>query len=426
MLNLRKLRSLIVLVGMSIVLTACAFMVDAVGTSSEDDQRDELPPSDPAEKSSQISELDDSTIGEVEPDGDNSNQDPFAGVRLSFNPRLWTDTDFTKHSIDYSEIFSGGPPPDGIPSIDNPVFESVEAADNWLMDEWPVMLFERNNDVRAYPLTILIFHEIVNDVVGGDPVALTFCPLCNATIAFNRTLPDGVVLDFGTSGNLRNSDLVMYDRQTKSWWQQFTGEAIVGELTGTQLEFLSSQIIAWRDFRTNHPDGQVLSRDTGFSRSYGNNPYAGYDSINGSPWFPVSAEDGRLPAMERVVAVNVAGIDTAYPFSALREVRVVNDEVADQPLVIWWKEGTDSVFGSSNDIGSTGVFLRQIDDQILTFRAVDGGFEDEQTGSLWNLLGEAIAGPMTGHKLERIIAGEHFWFAWVVFRPETIIWSPLG
>ena len=426
MLNLRKLRPLLVLVGMSIVLSACASVVDAVGTSSEDDRRDELPQPGTAENSSQISEFDDPAIGQAESDGDSSNEDPFAGVRLSFNPRFWTDTDFTKHSIDYREISSGGPPPDGIPSIDNPVFESVEAAGDWLMDEWPVMLFERNNDVRAYPLTILIFHEIVNDVVGGDPVALTFCPLCNATIAFNRTLPDGVVLDFGTSGNLRNSDLVMYDRQTKSWWQQFTGEAIVGELTGTQLEFLSSQIIAWRDFRTNHPDGQVLSRDTGFSRSYGNNPYAGYDSINGSPWFPVSAEDGRLPAMERVVAVNVAGIDTAYPFSALREVRVVNDEVADQPLVIWWKEGTDSVFGSSNDIGSTGVFLRQIDDQMLTFRAVDGGFEDEQTGSLWNLLGEAIAGSMTGRKLERIIAGEHFWFAWVVFRPETIIWSPLG
>jgi hypothetical protein len=425
MLNIRKLRQLLVVVGMSIVLTACAFVVDAVGTSPEDDQRDELRESDTAENSSQKSELDYPAIGEVEPGRDSSNEDPFAGVRLSFNPRFWTDTDFTKHSIDYSEIFSGGPPPDGIPSIDNPVFESVEAADKWLMDEWPIMLFERNNDVRAYPLTILIFHEIVNDVVGGDPVALTFCPLCNATIAFNRTLPDGAVLDFGTSGNLRNSDLVMYDRQTKSWWQQFTGEAIVGELTGTQLEFLPSQIIAWRDFRINHPDGQVLSRETGFNRSYGNNPYAGYDSINESPWFPVGAEDGRLPAMERVVAVNVADIDVAYPFSALREVIVVNDEVADQPLVVWWKEGTDSVFGSSNDIGSTGVFLRQIDDQILTFRAIDGGFEDEQTGSLWTLLGEAIAGSMTGRKLERIIAGEHFWFAWVVFRPETIIWSSI-
>jgi hypothetical protein len=214
----------------------------------------------------------------------------------------------------------------------------------------------------------------------------------------------------------------MYDRQTRSWWQQFTGEAIVGQLTGTQLEFLPSQIIAWSDFKANHPDAQVLSRETGFSRAYGRNPYTGYDNIAGNPWFPVGGEVDRLPPMERVVAVQLNGVDVAYPFAVLGEVRVMNDVVGDQPLVVWWKEGTKSTFGDNGrDTGSTGVFLRQLGDQVLTFRAVEGGFEDEETGSLWNILGEAVDGPLTGEKLEQVVAGEHFWFAWVVFRPDTII-----
>jgi hypothetical protein len=353
-------------------------------------------------------------------------KDPFAGIRLRFNTSYWPDTDFTIHSVDYSEIMSGGPPPDGIPAIDEPNFESVSEADDWLGEDWPVMLFKLNDDARAYPLAILIHHEIVNNVVDGRPVALTFCPLCNATIAFDRTLPDGTLLDFGTTGNLRNSDLVMYDRQTNSWWQQFTGEAIVGELTGTQLEFLPSQIIAWSDFKDLYPDGKVLSRDTGYNRSYGRNPYSGYDSINNYPFLYEGDLDGRLPPVERVVAIQLDGIDVAYPFTVLNEIRVVNDEVAGIPLVVFWKGGTRTTFGNSDrEVGSTGVFLRKLDDQVLTFQAEEDGFRDNQTGSLWNIIGEAIDGPLNGQRLEPIVAGEHFWFAWAVFRPDTIVWSPV-
>jgi hypothetical protein len=350
--------------------------------------------------------------------------DPFAGIRLRFNASYWPDTDFTKHSVDYEEIISGGPPPDGIPAIDDPVFESVSDADDWLGDDFPVMFFELDDDARAYPLAILIYHEIVNDVVGGKPVALTFCPLCNATIAFDRTLPDGTLLDFGTTGNLRISDLVMYDRQTKSWWQQFTGEAIVGELTGTQLEFLPSQIVAWSDFKETHPEGKVLSRVTGFNRSYGRNPYSGYDSINNTPFAYSGDLDGRLPPMERVVAVQISEIDVAYPFRALSEIKVVNDEVAGMPLVVFWQEGTRTTFGDSDrDVGSSGVFNRQLDDQILSFQVNEIGFTDDQTGSVWNIFGEAVEGPLAGERLETIVAGEHFWFAWAAFRPDTIVWS---
>jgi len=350
---------------------------------------------------------------------------PFVGADIYFATRYWPTTDFCLHSVDYSEIFSGGPPPDGIPAIDNPVFESVEAADEWMQDVWPVMFFEANGEARAYPLAILIWHEIVNDEVAGQKVALTFCPLCNSTIAFNSVLEDGTVLDFGTSGNLRNSDLVMYDRQTRSWWQQFTGEAIVGKLTGTLLEMLPSQIISWSDFKQNYPDSLVLSRDTGNPKNYGSNPYGGYDDVGRSPFFPVGRYGNELPPVERIVALSIGEIDVAFPFSRLAEVGVVNEEYSGQPIAVFWKPGTSTIFGNSGrDVGSTGAFLRNFEGQILTFEATDEGFVDVETGSLWSISGEAIDGPLSGSQLERLVSGEHFWFAWSVFKPDTIVWQP--
>lgn len=410
-------RPFLIIAGFSLFLAACATTV-APGLVSDMDTQ-----SATSEPKPQATDL--IPTATDQPEESLVDKDPFAGIRIRFNPSYWPDTDFSIHSVDYGEIMSGGPPPDGIPAIDDPSFESISEADEWLGEDWPVMLFELNGDARAYPLAILIHHEIVNDVVDGSPVALTFCPLCNATIAFNRTLPDGTLLDFGTTGNLRNSDLIMYDRQTKSWWQQFTGEAIVGELTGTQLEFLPSQIVAWSDFKGLYPDGKVLSRDTGHNRSYGRNPYSGYDSINNYPFLYEGGLDGRLPPVERVVAIQLEEIDVAYPFTALSEIRVVNDEVAGLPLVVFWKGGTRTTFGNSDrDVGSTGAFLRKFGDQVLTFQAEEDGFRDDQTGSLWNIIGEAIDGPLTGQRLESIVAGEHFWFAWAAFRPDTIVWSP--
>ncbi len=359
-------------------------------------------------------------------------EDPFGDELpeqyVSFFLTTWDQTNFCLHSIPYNEI-TPVLPPDRIPSIDAPVFESIEEGDAWLEDDWPVMFFEWNGDARAYPLAILIWHEIVNDVVGDKPVALTFCPLCNATIAFDRELPDGTVLDFGTTGSVRHSDLVMYDRLTESWWQQFTGEAIVGEMLGTQLEFLPSQIIGWGDFKASHPEGLVLSRDTGAIRSYGSNPYPGYDSINNSPFLFSGETDGRLAAMERVVAVTIGETDVAYPFSALADVGVVNDEIAELPIVVFWKTGTKSAFeqgeiGGPAVVGSSAVFERELEGQLLTFEALeDGTFEDLETGSRWSLLGEALEGPLAGEKLEPVVSAEHFWFAWAVFKPETRIWS---
>ena len=177
----------------------------------------------------------------------------------------WPNTDFDTTLIDLDKVMSGEPPKDAIPAIDGPKFVSVEAAAQWLHDQEPVIVVATDSLVRAYPIQILMFHEIVNEELDGLPLSITFCPLCNATIVFRRQIGD-VILDFGTTGRLRKSDLVMYDRQTESWWQQFSGRGIVGEHAGTVLDRYPASNVAFTEFRAGHPGADVLSRDTGHGR----------------------------------------------------------------------------------------------------------------------------------------------------------------
>lgn len=212
----------------------------------------------------------------------------------------WAKTDFAKSSIDFAEIKSGGPPKDGIPSIDKPVFTTADKA-NDLADREPVIGLEINGDARAYPLRILTWHEIVNDTVGGKPVTVTYCPLCNAAIVFDRVV-DGRTLDFGTTGKLRKSDLVMYDRQTESWWQQFTGEAIIGAMLGKSLAILPSRLESFAEFKARHPQGRVLIPNDPNMRAYGHNPYFEYDSAK-RPFLYSGPFPEGIPPMARVVVV---------------------------------------------------------------------------------------------------------------------------
>jgi hypothetical protein len=338
------------------------------------------------------------------------------------------DTDWSRHTVPYNELLSGGPPRDGIPSIDEPGFISPAKAEDWLADKEPVISLEVDGEAKAYPLQILIWHEIVNDEIAGRPVLVTFCPLCNAALAFDRTL-DGKVYEFGTSGLLRNSDLVMYDRQTDSLWQQFTGEAIVGELAGTRLALLPSAIVSFADFREAFPDGRVLSRETGYSRDYGRNPYVGYDAMGENPFLFTGETDGRLPALVRVVAVDVDGTDIAYPFSVLEKLGVVNDDPAGMPLVVFHQSGTGSaldntVITMSDDVGATGVFSPLVDGRTLTFVNEGEVIRDKETGSTWSILGRATGGPLAGTQLEAVSHADYFWFAWAAFKPDTIIYTP--
>ena len=276
---------------------------------------------------------------------------------LDFRLEGWENTDFARHSVPFDEFLSGGPPKDGIPALDAPRFASVSAT-AFLESREPVIELTVDGETRAYPIQILIWHEIVNDELGGVPVAVTFCPLCNTAIAFDRRV-DGRTLDFGTTGKLRHSDLVMYDRQTESWWQQFGGEALVGRYTGTRLERLPARIVAWADFARSHPGARVLTRETGFDRAYGSNPYQGYDDIDSPPIFPVD-EDDRLPPKERLVYVERDGESVAVPYSVLARKRVIRVALGASELVVRWRGGVASALdtgeiASGRDVGAADV-----------------------------------------------------------------------
>ncbi|MGH7860155.1 MAG: DUF3179 domain-containing protein, partial [Candidatus Binatia bacterium] len=309
--------------------------------------------------------------------------------------------------VPLDEIRSGGPPPDGIPPIDRPKFVSVRSADEWIADREPVLSLVHKGQSRAYPLQIMTWHEIANDSIAGDPITVTFCPLCNSGIAFDRRVGDKV-LDFGTSGRLYRSNLVMYDRQTKSLWIQFTGRAVAGPFIGEDLRKVPVQMVSWAEMKRSYPDARVLSRDTGNPRDYGSNPYAGYDEIGSSPFLFDGKADGRLAAMERVVAFRVGRAPKAYPYRTLEEHPVVHDVVGDRPVVVFYRKGTASALdrsaiADSRDVGATGVFVPEVDGRRLTFEPAGAGFRDTVTGSTWNLLGEAVAGPLSGRELEPVV-----------------------
>jgi hypothetical protein len=346
-----------------------------------------------------------------------------------FETRGWR-TDFSRHTVAFKDILSGGVGRDGIPPLDNPQFETIAEAKSVMNAFEPVVNIEVNGHARGYPLAILTWHEVVNDVVGGVPVVVTFCPLCNSALVFNRML-EGRVFDFGVSGNLRNSDLIMWDRQTQTWWQQLTGEGIIGELAGYQLPFIPASIISWADFKAAHPEGLVLSRNTGFNRPYGSNPYSGYDRVDRPPFLFDGELDDRLLPKERVAAIEIGDVSAAFPFPLLETERVVNYPVNGTDVVVFFKPGTVSALDraliiDSNDIGSTGVFDANLEGQRLTFSLRDGDFVDDQTGTIWSILGEGLEGDMAGKSLTPIVHGNHFWFAWGAFKPDTKIYKGQG
>ena len=347
----------------------------------------------------------------------------------------WPNTDFSKSQIRLEEVTSGGPPKDGIPAIDNPVFVSVDQASGWMNANEPVIVVEREGKARAYPLQILIYHEIVNDRFEGVPLSVTFCPLCNASMVFDRRFSGGI-LDFGTTGNLRKSDLLMYDRQTESWWQQFTGEAVVGHYSGEHLTEINSKIVAFNEFVVAYPQGEVLSRETGYSRPYGSNPYRGYDRIGEMPFLFTDPVDGRLPAMARALGIKIDSREDSdkkndryrlYPFAELDGADLVHDRIGSQVVVIFVKDGLLSVLdkakiANSHSVLAAVAYDARIAGRELTFELFRGSIRDKQTGTQWNMLGKAIRGPLKGTQLESVDNGVHFAFAWLAFNPDAQIY----
>jgi hypothetical protein len=233
------------------------------------------------------------------------------------------------------------------------------------------------------------------------------------------------MLRFGVSGLLRNSDLVMWDDATTSLWQQITGEGVVGEFAGTELEPISTRIVSYGEARQAVPDAWSLSPDTGFNAAYGRNPYQGYSS-SVLPFLYDGEPDPRFPALSRVVGVSVDDAATAYPFETIQDERVVNDEVGGVPVVVMWGGDTADALDTADisdgaAIGTGVAYDRRVDDRILTFSPAEGEdrFTDAETGSTWNLLGQAVAGPLAGEQLEVVPHRNEFWFAWAAFFPAA-------
>jgi hypothetical protein len=329
-------------------------------------------------------------------------------------------TDFSRIAVDPAQVISGGPAKDGIPAVDSPAYESSAKAAEWLANNEPVILVSAGGKARIYPIQILTWHEIVNDTVGGVPVAVTFCPLCNTGVVFRRTYA-GRVLDFGTTGRLRDSNLIMYDRQTESWWQQATGEAIIGEFTGGRLGFHPALTLSFADARKAEPAADVLSRTTGYSRPYGQNPYEGYDSRESRPFLYYGTVDGSLEAMDRVVILIIDDQELIVPYSAVMKTGTLSVNLGGVPVVMFWTPGTSSALDTRSiadgrDVGSLNAYRTAEGTQ---FTARSGGFfVDSLTGSVWTGAGHAVEGSLRGQSLEPVVAVGHFWFSAQAFASE--------
>ena len=275
-------------------------------------------------------------------------------ARVEHFRNAWPNTDFSRHTVPFEEIASGGVARDQIPPIDDPVFVSVAEAEKLIAPTEPVISLAVDGERRAYPLAVLIWHEIVNDTIAGRPVAVTYCPLCDAALVFDRRV-GGRVLDFGTTGLLRFSDLVMWDRQTESWWQQFLGEAMVGELTGERLTMLPSRVESFARFAAGGPGGKVLMPNDPAFRSYGSNPYAGYDGAHWPFLYRGAYKLAAVPPLARVAMVG----KRAWTVDLLKQEKRI--EAGD--LVLEWAPGQNSaldkgVIAEGRDIGNVTVQRR--------------------------------------------------------------------
>lgn len=268
---------------------------------------------------------------------------------------------------------SGGPPRDGIPALTNPAFEPVNDVE-WLRPQDRLLALERSGEAKAYPLRILNWHEIVNDKLSGEPIVVTYCPLCGTGMAFDPHVGDRR-LEFGVSGLLYNSDVLMYDRQTESLWSQIEREAVSGPLRGERLELEPLVHTTWAHWREQNPNGLVLSRDTGHRRDYESDPYLRYASSQRT-MFPVNHRDDRLQAKSVVLGITEGESAAAFPLERLLDQpRPVRELVGGKELFLYYVPETATVFATT-------------------------------------LEGELVPATLA------------YWFAWSAFHPDTALWEP--
>lgn len=346
------------------------------------------------------------------------------------------NTDTTKAIVPLSEI-TVVLPRGAFPSIDNPPFLGREAALNQFFEHEPVISVEIDGAAKAYSLNMLTMHEISNDELSGVPILPTFCPLCNSSVVYDRRFThegQTYILDFEVSGMLRNSDMVMADKQTHTWWQQLNGMGIVGQFAGQELEIIPSLVISVEEFFDRYPDGRILSPDieTTAKERYGKNPYVGYDDLEGKPYerfFQHDAIDDRLNPMERLIDLRTEKGVIVFPFSDIEKQGVINYTFKGTHVVIFHKKGTVSVLDKGNireskAIGSATMFSPIVDEEVLTFSKVDNSFLDKQTNSRWDITGLCVEGSLKGKQLQTLPHSNHFAFAFLRFFPNTEIYSP--
>ena len=360
----------------------------------------------------------------------------FAQIQNPRNVEYVFKTDTTKSIIDLSEIILVLPRRT-FPIIDTPAFVKKEKGLEMFINTEPVIAVEINGKAKAYTMNMFSSHELSNDVLAGVPILPSYCPLCNSAVVYDRRLTVNgkeKVLAFEVSGMLRHSGMVIFDTETESWWQQSMGESIVGELAGEQLKIIPSLILSVEEFFANYPDGQILSKETGHTKSmerYGKNFYRMYDSIGNLPYarfFKAAEVDSRLPAMERLIDIQDGEFSKIYPFSILKKKEVLNDTFKSKNIVIFFQDGATSHLDNydlslAREIGTATAFDANLDGQILTFKKEDDRFFDLETKSEWTVTGKCIAGSLKGKQLQIEPHSNHFAFSWLKFHPDTEIYQ---
>lgn len=349
-------------------------------------------------------------------------------------PYQW-ETDTTKKTVPLAD-FTVAVQKGAFPVLNDPAFIEASHGLQLYLKYEPVISVAINSQAKAYPLSILTVHEIANDTLEGVPILVTYCPLCNASVVYDRRLrQEGRerLLSFGVSGMLRNSDMVMYDTQTETWWQQLMGEALVGELAGSELPVIPSLLLTVEDFVKRYPTGRILSRESGIAgaeKFYGQNPYTDYDDPKAFPYadfFAKNKIDKRLPPMERVVDVESKGKRKVYPFSVLSNKGVINDRFNGKNIVVFFQSSTLSTLdkkeiSKSRKVGSATLFNAVLDGQKLTFQKNGNHFSDLQTKSAWDVTGRSFSGSLKGKQLRPEPHSNHLAFAWLAFYPDSEIY----
>ncbi len=323
-----------------------------------------------------------------------------------------TDTNNTQGEwlIPQDEVFDGGPGQDGIPALTNPDVESAQTV-TYLKDDDLVIGVKSGNEVRAYPHIILDWHEIINDNLENLSVAVTYCPLTGSAIGWNRLI-NGSETTFGVSGLLYNSNLIPYDRATGSRWSQMLMKSVNGKLIGQIINTVQVIETNWKTWKSMYPNSKVVTKNTGYNRSYGFYPYGDYKTNDNNFLFPVSHKDNRLPFKERVLGILVNGSAIAFTFDFFDTINISNFDFAGVPIVIYGSKEKNIAF----------AYKRELNGNILEFNITDKPLPavmQDNFGNVWNIFGEAIEGPDKGEKLNNVVSFISYWFAWAAFYPET-------